>query len=483
MRLPEPIEKSGYFWLPENPEFKLPGVLHISDTAKATLEVLGLFGDNIIQMLAMPERQRIIGVIESIGFVTLEHCICINQTYSTGTSISKSSFIVNLVFSGFNYGSEKEISFREIEFTVEGLDEWLSITGLHQQNDFKSQEITIRFSPPKAIQINLSEGVQMTFGFGYSCNYGYTKAKIEQKSFIKITMENARPFKELISLIFKINNFFCFAIDNVVTINSMTGYVDSFKSDEEEIEAHFTPVSIYYRSILCPDLKTVVSEFDVFFSYKDVATQLEKILVNWLSNYEISEPAFNLYFASKSGAHKYINGEFLSLAQGLETLHRRNSPEKISMPENVFCELKNNLLEVCPEDKKEWLEGSLKYANGISLRHRIKQMIEPFKELYGSRREQSSFIDKVLNTRNYLTHYSPSLKDKSCDGIELAKLSQKLEVLFQLHFLHLVGLDHSLIIKLAKENTALQEKLRISDQPIKEEHLSEDGKTIETYHF
>ena len=35
MRIDEPIETSGFFWLPEEPDFLVPGDLHISDVAGA----------------------------------------------------------------------------------------------------------------------------------------------------------------------------------------------------------------------------------------------------------------------------------------------------------------------------------------------------------------------------------------------------------------------------------------------------------------
>ena len=35
MRIDEPIETSGFFWLPEEPDFRVPGDLHISAPAPA----------------------------------------------------------------------------------------------------------------------------------------------------------------------------------------------------------------------------------------------------------------------------------------------------------------------------------------------------------------------------------------------------------------------------------------------------------------
>ncbi len=44
MRLSEPIEKQGFFWLPDDAENKLPGILRISDSGEITVE-LSYFGE------------------------------------------------------------------------------------------------------------------------------------------------------------------------------------------------------------------------------------------------------------------------------------------------------------------------------------------------------------------------------------------------------------------------------------------------------
>ena len=108
----------------------------------------------------------------------------------------------------------------------------------------------------------------------------------------------------------------------------------------------------------------------MLFYYRNVADQIEGILTKWIETYEISEPAFNLYFASKSGGHKYLDSKFLSLAQGIETLHRRKSQEK-QMLEEEFRELVANILKAIPDtEQMRWIKAKLRYANELSLRQK-----------------------------------------------------------------------------------------------------------------
>jgi hypothetical protein len=129
------------------------------------------------------------------------------------------------------------------------------------------------------------------------------------------------------------------------------------------------------------------------------------------------------------------------------------------LPEE-FTALKDQLLESCPSDKREWLKTRIAYGNELSLRQRLVEMIEPFQALYGARQEVAAFIAAVVDTRNYLTHYDPRPSNRLITGIDLWRLCMKLEVLFQLHFLRLIGLSNQSITAIVDAVESIKWKLR-----------------------
>ena len=100
------------------------------------------------------------------------------------------------------------------------------------------------------------------------------------------------------------------------------------------------------------------------------------------------------------------------------------------------------------------------------MRNRLRHLIEPFQELFGISSERKSFVNKVIDLRNYWTHYDQDLEDveKSVTTEELWELCLKLEALFQLHFLKLVGMDIEVIRSIAQKNVALQRKLGFEER-------------------
>jgi hypothetical protein len=156
----------------------------------------------------------------------------------------------------------------------------------------------------------------------------------------------------------------------------------------------------------------------MLFEYGQISSDASRIINNWISAYETIDPALNLYFSVRTGTHKYLESKFLALAQGLETLHRRTSTEKM-MDQDQFQELSEEIISHCPEEHKLWLSGRLMHGNEINLGRRLKGIVEPFKQYVGDREERTKLIRAIVDTRNYLTHYDESNAENVVKGRDL----------------------------------------------------------------
>ena len=94
-----------------------------------------------------------------------------------------------------------------------------------------------------------------------------------------------------------------------------------------------------------------------------------------------------------------------------------------------------------------------------NLGKRIKLIIEPFKSHLGNSNERTKLLRKIVDTRNYLTHYNENLKDNVAEGEELWDLCQKIEVIFQLHFLKVIGFNEEEINSVIENSYPFKQKL------------------------
>ena len=130
------------------------------------------------------------------------------------------------------------------------------------------------------------------------------------------------------------------------------------------------------------------------------------------------------------------------------------------MEPESFESLASTVLDGCPDEHIDWLKGRLMHGNEINLGKRLKKIIEPFKDHLGTSKERNKLLRKIVNTRNYLTHYSESLEGESSTGRDLWVLCLKMEVIFNLHFLNVVGFTYEEVNGVVENCYPLKRKLQ-----------------------
>lgn len=459
MRISEEYRRSGYFWLPDAPEKKIPGTLAISDGGNIELEVVGLFDDSIRALNGEDDLSRIVGHIEKDGLVTLENCFYRKKNISFG-AISKSLVHVNRVLAGVAYDKDEIAKFNAVSFSIEGLDEWLGISGINVRYGDDYRTATISYTPQPEIVYKLAAGFRLHIYFGYTLP-GFpntTEAKITQKAYLKLSSETERELSDFIDIFHKITYLLCFAVDATVAVRDVSATSESVVTEVSEGKTRPIPIKIYYPSIPFSKDPPNISFHKMLFTFGQIRGNAESIINNWIGAYALIRPALGLYFSAVTGSHKYLDGKFLALAQALETYHRRTSSETI-MKEGSFRSLVALLLCKCPKSNRRWLRGRLMHGNEINLGARIKKIIEPFKKHIGNSKQRNSLIRKVVNTRNYLTHYTESLEAEAVHGVDLWGLCEKMEAIFQLHLLRQLGFSDGEIIAVVDNSYKLKNKM------------------------
>lgn len=460
MRIEEEYKKTGYFWLPEKEENKIPGILSIYDGGRIELEIVGHFDESIKSLNGDDDLSRIIGHVEKDGLVTLDNCFYTKKNFSFG-GISKSTILVNKVLSGEAWDKGEAVTFNTFSFSVDCLDEWVGISGINVDNDWENRTAKISYNPPEEISIVLDNEMQLKICFAYTLP-GFpslTEAKITQRAYFRLESEGLRDLSDFTSIAFKITNLMCFAMDEIVTINNVSATSSEIQRDGGDNKTYPVPISIYYQSIPFSERFPKKSWHEMLFKFSAIKTNTQQVFNNWLRAYEYLSPALGLYFSTKAGAHKYLDGKFLALAQGLETYHRRTSSETL-MDKDSYEHLVSEVLKGCPEEYLDWLKDRLMHGNEINLGKRIKNIIEPFKDHLGTSKERSKLIRKIVVTRNYLTHYSDSLHDEAAKGRDLWVLCLKMEVIFNLHFLKVIGFTDEEINGVVENCHPLKRKLK-----------------------
>ena len=467
------LEITGSFWLPGHADDDFYGVLRVSEEHEITLELSGVFGgiggffdrQALIERPLVPEQEplnleRIVGFLENSRQVTLDGCIPLNESVNWGAGPSKSSFRARLCFIGAAYGDGEQPNFSEVSFTMDGLTEWLSTPAVETQFDTENQIGSISYRVPDDVVVHLDNERELRFTYSLTApNPFHTQrfeAHVKQDAMAVLVSGDPEPLDHFASLAFRLCNFICLAMDQTVRLRSMTGayYQQPNGGPERKREVKIYGVLDSGRESFRP-----VQRLEALFLYPGVAGQLEDMINLWLQNYEALEPAFNLYFLSTTQTNLFLETKVLFLAQALETLHRRNSDET-DMPVNEFEERIAGIVQGVAQNLQVWLGEKLRYANELGFRRRLVRLVEPLERWFGTDAERRLFIGTMYATRNYLTHYEErGNRQRAVDPYELLTLLMKMEALFQLHLLSLVGLGDDAVDGIIERSPRLHRKI------------------------
>ena len=461
MRIKEEIKRDGQFWLPSSPENQVNGTLSISDGGDITLELTQSFDPSIKAQLSPTHPDSlnpILGHVEKDGYVMIDRC---NRT-KKGPSIIHGRLIApeviraNRAFIGFQYEEDTSLRFNTFSFSVEGIDEWVGISGIEVDTRFEDSATTILYNRPEDISFNLKDDMQLLITYAWTPP-GFPsskRAEVSQKTFFKLISKDPCEVDAFISIAQKIAAFLCFVMNEIVCLDSMSATSDNLRQDNGNGQTVPIPVKIYCPSWPYAKNEPAIDEWDMLFKYKDRQNRVESIINKWLDNYEQITPSLDLYFLTKAGTLPSLELQFLALAQALEAFHRRTSAE-MHMDENEFKEIRKNIINQIPKKDRNWFCSKLDFANELTLKNRIEKLIEPFDCLIDNKRKPQ-LINSIKDTRNYLTHYNSDLESKAAKGEDLKFLCLKMNALFRLQFLKLIGFTEEEINDIVDKCTYLK---------------------------
>ena len=478
MRIEREIKKSGYFWRSCTPDQKAPGILSISDGGIIKLEIReplngkfdDRFEDTIHQRNSMfkPQystfdpkyredeqmirlykeaKQRIEQhkkIEQIIGDIGGQQAVILNNCYyeiilgliSEPVSIicARTAFISRYFnkanFDKANYKENKISDIKSLTFSIEGINEWVGISGIKTYHESREKR-NISYQRPTDIRIKLNNDMKLLIEFWEIENRTgvpvIQTARINQEIRFNLISQKPRKLEEFTPIIDKITTFLCFLTCQTVLLNRVS------------INPKRHPINIYYQSRIYSKDKPMIQPQNMLLGFQRIKDNAEIRINNWIEAYKKYERAFDLYFSTKIRPQMPLEDKFLALARGLEIYYQPTSDDK-----QIEKSRLNELIKLCKDqcenkDEKNFVERNLRNHNTPILKQKIEKMIEPFEGIIGDKGTQEELAKKIALTRNKLTHAGTSPET------DLQKLYLKTESIFQLLLLQSIGFNPAAI--------------------------------------
>ncbi len=430
----EPFELKGKWRLPLQADW-IDGILEYSPHGGAILKLHGSFADSTFDYV---DKDIILGKTNK-GECTLVNSRPNGSSTYYPTGIRLANYDPSFIFNGPPFGQKENIKFQKVSFQVFNLFDWLDTKGF-KRTDTMNGNFEISYQRP----------ISIPFEFGKACNGLIEFANHFESTrynssgnfyeFCIVTFEypEEKYFKDILK---DIGIFLRLITLNVFQQSYPTKIV--FHSETQQYEC-------IYRHTAYSDKYKPRSNGEYLINYKEIAPQFSDLVKNWFQRHEEIEPVFNLLLYSFKDLLSFSSDKFMDTIRAIETFHRRTQ-NNIRLPKQQFDDLMQRILSApLSSEEKAWLTSVLQF-NEPSLRYRLKKIMDTYGTEYVEKRipkkEQSQFIDNVLNSRNYYTHYSIDLEQKALRHKELYECTQLLFGLLVSSIYQYLGLSAKLVNK------------------------------------
>jgi len=436
----ESVKYRGHWWLPDKPQEVTAGDLFFSPDEGARLEIL--HGAQTFHGLAV--HKMIHGITEESQSATLIECRGAQERI-TSMGGHKATFLVDKILLGASFKSDESILFDSLSIHYLQFDDWLGISPFSakaDRNEDKSlREYAVTYTPPPRLDFRLQD-FALSFRYDFNTKLDRCKSVINHQMYI--TLNPNQPVvleKYLFEYFYQIQNFLTLAMGMPISVTKLFG--------KPNMEAVIEKSEIQKIEILYSRRRTTFSKqpYDRLFAvlrYSDISDCFSECLRAWFQKSEVLSPIYNLYFSTLYNPTMYLEQQFLSLCQALETYHSRVFGGQYIV-DNDYDIIKTALLNAIPQntdpDLRTSLTSRLKYGNQFSLRKRLHLLLANFPEVKGNIiRNDDLFVNDVVDTRNYYTHYSKELEAKAKTRHELFKLVEILRFVLEVLFLREIGI-------------------------------------------
>jgi hypothetical protein len=442
----ESFDLYGAFWKPEEPDSKFTGRLArnkqvIELTTSPTFKALTV---DDLPSLFERERQTI-----EVLYGTTRHGPCTlfwlqslspdgTTNLSTLERLEFRTFRVSLCIFGLHIPSATAPILGSACFGYSSLEEWIPRRpGKERTGD----RITLTHSldlPPAFDVCSTAERSRFELDVVPRIQH-HASGEYQVRNEPQLTVETAEPRSVawFLDLAYRFENFFSVLLGTSVCVLSIAA-------------KHEGELGWFVRQI-----RNKMQKPDPTIWVRCDGSQLAGAAIRWLSSPAEFRSFENLVYGTIRNSSLYVETEFLSLAQALESFHRLTDPVGVVPPESfdrILRSLTEAIHNICGAEVEiaSRLDESVQHANDVTFQQRVKGLFsrlnrENLCRLLG---DPEDFEQTLRQTRNYFTH--PGIRKQTkvlTDSGRLFLFNQKLHALLRLLVLVHLGFPESVVFE------------------------------------
>jgi len=362
------------------------------------------------------------------------------RSYARGKSV----ILCSSAFVGVHINKKEKVVFDKLYLNFENQELWLGEEMIDIQANTSHPDVKVIYNFPEVKEYELNNfKLKIRYENWEQLGLFCVNDVVNFRSVIEIDFHGPIFIDEIYKIVIHIRNF----------ISLFSGYptnLNSISLNYRELDKNTAVNMLFHRRKFLPIYNPDIFPSSMITKFNRLPNP-GKLLNNWFDKQNYLEPVFDLYFAIMYNPMMYITNRLLLLTQALETYHIRTFDSEI-LDEDKFDDLKKYLTEIVeklPEREfQSHFKVKIKYMNKKNLRKRLREIINKFGYLKNVLNiDDRGFVDKIVITRNYYTHYDPEDLEKAIKLKELNPFINNLRIILAVIILDEIGLSEDEIKK------------------------------------
>ena len=434
---------NGYWRLPPAPDGAAYGTLSYSvDRIKLQLD-----------RAFTPELDTAYGVGSVkipviLGRANDSSCVTVLRAFYWGSNGNEIDLLANEIVVGAHLDSASAVV-REAVVGFTNLEEWTAYQLVQQSAG--DGDATVRFFVTKDLKPNLQvSGLPslktLTLSTDLQVSHDLVETKLTNQSRFTLEFSHPATLQTVTDSVRSLGNLLALLMDEPVQPTNIR-LMMQFQPTGPDVFANYAIPPRAAQPKKRPEFEMLLP-----FDGLQQTNTAETLFNNWFQKEQVLRPIYDLLLSTIYSPGQYVQSTFLSLAQALESFHRRVYEGKYVSQEE-YSSIGKALIDAIPTSIDEKLSfklrAMLQYGNELSLKSRLEYLFEGIRHdhldnLSGTD-DSRRFIRSLVDIRNYLTHYEgekPSILEST---VEMYNLNRRMTALLMLLIFKYLGLPEDFV--------------------------------------
>lgn len=423
-RLDHPGGWTGHWWLPDDPETVVPGILRYDPADGLDLTLIGGFDARVVRhdveagVSYVSATSRTWDVVHGVAEnreITLLDCIPTSSTsFRLGSGPPhKQSIVAQTALVGVHVLGADDAVFTACSASIENLTAWSADSVFSHELRVEDEEITgeatIRVLPIEnpAVTVDDTKFVLLRTHTlpHFTDQRGRTRGQVQETALIRFTPESPMSLATAHERVQSLRDLISLATHRAAGLISMTlrrppAERPSFKGRVRQDRE----VAVLTRQIVVSDADAEAARHhELLFTCDHLP--FDTAIPRWFEMHARCAAATNMMLSLRYAPNGYVEPRLLIAVGAAEVLHRALDIDEPPIPSDEFTEIRSSLLEHIPDHRRGWFKRALG-RNDPTLRERLSALdsIPDSVAVRSLIPDTETFVRAAVQSRNDLAH-------------------------------------------------------------------------------